>query len=128
MTQRKITRSNRLHRAAASVLSSLYHPQHDGDKKGTSRGATPDVTPSVRPVDAMADVRGGTSGGSPYPDNAGVNPPSASLLEVTEAGYPANNEARRLLHVAMTRAAHQLWVMYTGTPSPLLPDNLRGLP
>ena len=48
------------------------------------------------------------------------------LLEVTEAGYPANSEARRLLHVAMTRAAHQLWVTYTGTPSPLLPDNLRG--
>ena len=50
------------------------------------------------------------------------------LLEVTESGYPANSEARRLLHVAMTRAAHQLWVTYTGTPSPLLPDNLRGLP
>jgi len=26
----------------------------------------------------------------------------------------------------MTRAAHQLWVTYVGTPSPLLPDNLRG--
>jgi len=48
------------------------------------------------------------------------------LLEVTESGYPANSEARRLLHVAMTRAAHQLWVTYTGTPSPLLPDDLRG--
>ena len=48
------------------------------------------------------------------------------LLEVTESGYPANNEARRLLHVAMTRAAHQLWVTYTGPASPLLPDALRG--
>jgi DNA helicase-2/ATP-dependent DNA helicase PcrA len=48
------------------------------------------------------------------------------LLEVTESGYPANNEARRLLHVAMTRAAHQLWVTYTGPASPLLPEDLRG--
>jgi DNA helicase-2/ATP-dependent DNA helicase PcrA len=47
------------------------------------------------------------------------------LLEVTEASYPATDDARRLLHVAMTRAAHQLWVTHTGTPSPLLPEPLR---
>ncbi len=47
------------------------------------------------------------------------------LLEVTETSYPTSDDARRLLHVAMTRAAHQLWVTYTGTPSPLLPDGLR---
>jgi len=47
------------------------------------------------------------------------------LLDVNESSYPATDEARRLLHVAMTRAAHQLWVTYTGQPSPLLPDNLR---
>ncbi|HSY41710.1 MAG TPA: 3'-5' exonuclease, partial [Polyangia bacterium] len=47
------------------------------------------------------------------------------LLEVTETSYPATDDARRLLHVAMTRAAHQLWVTYTGAPSPLLPDSLR---
>ena len=48
------------------------------------------------------------------------------LLETTDSGYPVNDDARRLLHVAMTRAAHQLWVTYTGTPSPLLPEALRG--
>lgn len=48
------------------------------------------------------------------------------LLEVTDASYPANDDARRLLHVAMTRAAHQLWITYAGAPSPLLPDALRG--
>jgi ATP-dependent exoDNAse (exonuclease V) beta subunit len=37
-----------------------------------------------------------------------------------------NDDARRLLHVAMTRAAHQLWVTYTGIASPLLPPTLRG--
>jgi superfamily I DNA/RNA helicase len=47
------------------------------------------------------------------------------LVEVNDASYPASDDARRLLHVAMTRAAHQLWVTYTGNPSPLLPDGLR---
>lgn len=47
------------------------------------------------------------------------------LLEVGESSYPGGDDARRLLHVAMTRAAHQLWVTYTGTPSPLLPEGLR---
>ena len=47
------------------------------------------------------------------------------LLDVNDASYPTSDDARRLLHVAMTRAAHQLWVTYTGVPSPLLPDNLR---
>ena len=47
------------------------------------------------------------------------------LLEVTEGSYPATDHARRMLHVGMTRAAHQLWITYTGTSSPLLPGSLR---
>jgi DNA helicase II / ATP-dependent DNA helicase PcrA len=47
------------------------------------------------------------------------------LLDVTDASYPATDDARRLLHVAMTRAAHQLWITYVGNASPLLPDSLR---
>jgi len=47
------------------------------------------------------------------------------LLEVTEDSYPTNDLSRRLLHVAMTRAAHQLWITYTGPSSPLLPASLR---
>jgi DNA helicase-2/ATP-dependent DNA helicase PcrA len=47
------------------------------------------------------------------------------LLEVTQPSYPETDEARRLLHVAMTRAAHQLWITHTTQPSPLLPENLR---
>ncbi len=51
------------------------------------------------------------------------------LLEVNAASFPPNDEARHLLHIAVTRAAHQLWVTATGKPSPLLPDELveRGL-
>jgi DNA helicase-2/ATP-dependent DNA helicase PcrA len=47
------------------------------------------------------------------------------LLDVNESSYGVGDDARRLLHVAMTRAAHQLWVTYTATPSPLLPGTLR---
>jgi DNA helicase-2/ATP-dependent DNA helicase PcrA len=47
------------------------------------------------------------------------------LLEVTQDSYPADDHSRRLLHVAMTRGANQLWITYTGRPSPLLPESLR---
>jgi DNA helicase IV len=35
--------------------------------------------------------------------------------------YPDTAEARRRLHVAVTRTSHQLWVISTGRPSPLVP-------
>lgn len=44
------------------------------------------------------------------------------LVEVNESEYPDTSAARRLLHVGATRAVHQLWVMTTGLPSPLLAD------
>lgn len=34
--------------------------------------------------------------------------------------YPATDEARRRLHVAVTRASHQLWVVSSGTRSPIV--------
>ncbi|WP_242394305.1 ATP-binding domain-containing protein [Anaeromyxobacter oryzisoli] len=40
--------------------------------------------------------------------------------DVTARAYPDADEARRRLHVAVTRAAHQLWLVVPGTPSPLL--------
>jgi DNA helicase-2/ATP-dependent DNA helicase PcrA len=46
------------------------------------------------------------------------------LLDVTEANYPAAVEARHLLHIGATRAAHQLWLIAVGKPSPLLPPEL----
>ena len=47
------------------------------------------------------------------------------LLDANESSYATSDDARRLLHVAMTRAAHQLWITYTSTPSALLPPGLR---
>ena len=46
------------------------------------------------------------------------------LLEPTATHYPDTTEARHLLHVAMTRAAHQLWLLCSDRPSPLLPESL----
>ncbi|MEO0601555.1 MAG: UvrD-helicase domain-containing protein, partial [Myxococcota bacterium] len=42
------------------------------------------------------------------------------VLEASARYYPDNPEARRLLHVASTRAIHQLWLVSVGTPSPIL--------
>jgi DNA helicase-2/ATP-dependent DNA helicase PcrA len=44
------------------------------------------------------------------------------LLDVTAANYPATVEARHLLHIGATRAAHQLWLTAVGAPSPLIPE------
>ncbi len=47
------------------------------------------------------------------------------LLDVNAASYADEEHGRRMLHVAMTRGAHQLWITYTGAPSTLLPAMLR---
>ena len=40
--------------------------------------------------------------------------------DASARAYPDTDDARRRLHVAVTRAAHQLWIAAPGTPSPLL--------
>jgi DNA helicase-2/ATP-dependent DNA helicase PcrA len=42
------------------------------------------------------------------------------VLDVDSTNYPDKPAARRMLHVAATRAVHQLWMMSVGTPSPLV--------
>ena len=46
------------------------------------------------------------------------------LLDVTPANYPMAVEARHLLHIGATRAAHQLWLISIGTPSGLVPAEM----
>jgi DNA helicase-2/ATP-dependent DNA helicase PcrA len=46
------------------------------------------------------------------------------LVEVTAHSYPNDEHARHLLHIAITRAAHQLWILTGDSPSPLLPTEL----
>jgi DNA helicase-2/ATP-dependent DNA helicase PcrA len=43
------------------------------------------------------------------------------ILDATQNAYPDTTESRHLLHIAITRCAHQLWMISAGTPSPLLP-------
>lgn len=47
------------------------------------------------------------------------------LVDVSESTYPTDEESRHLLHIAATRAAHQLWFLAAGKPSQLLPESLR---
>ncbi len=42
------------------------------------------------------------------------------LLDASAASYPDNLESRHLLHIAATRAAHQLWILAVGEVSPIL--------
>jgi len=47
------------------------------------------------------------------------------MVDVNEQSYPDLHWARHLLHIGVTRAAHQLWLVSTGEPSPLIPTALR---
>ena len=45
------------------------------------------------------------------------------MVDVNAASYPDTVEARHLLHIGVTRAAHQLWLITTAAPSPLIPPS-----
>jgi DNA helicase II / ATP-dependent DNA helicase PcrA len=47
------------------------------------------------------------------------------LVDVNATTFPDDDEARHLLHIGATRAAHQLWLVTTADPSPLIPPALR---
>ncbi|MEP6864356.1 MAG: ATP-binding domain-containing protein [Deltaproteobacteria bacterium] len=47
------------------------------------------------------------------------------MVDVNDTSYPKVNWARHLLHIGVTRAAHQLWLVTTAEPSPLVPTALR---
>jgi ATP-dependent DNA helicase UvrD/PcrA len=47
------------------------------------------------------------------------------MVDVNNASYPDQHWARHLLHIGVTRAAHQLWLVSTGEPSSLIPAALR---
>ena len=47
------------------------------------------------------------------------------MVDVNAASYPDQHWARHLLHIGVTRAAHQLWMVTTSEPSSLIPQALR---
>jgi hypothetical protein len=42
------------------------------------------------------------------------------VADVNALNWPGTDEGRRRLHVAVTRASHQLWIVAGGAASPLL--------
>jgi DNA helicase-2/ATP-dependent DNA helicase PcrA len=47
------------------------------------------------------------------------------MVDVNAASYPDQHWARHMLHIGVTRAAHQLWLISVGQPSHLIPAALR---
>ena len=47
------------------------------------------------------------------------------MVDVNESSYPEQNWARHMLHIGVTRAAHQLWMITTSEPSKLIPAAMR---
>ncbi|HEX2691832.1 MAG TPA: ATP-binding domain-containing protein [Kofleriaceae bacterium] len=47
------------------------------------------------------------------------------MVDVNVASYPDQYWARHMLHIGVTRAAHQLWLVSVSEPSPLIPAVLR---
>ncbi len=43
------------------------------------------------------------------------------MLDANATSYGTDDESRHLFHIGVTRAAHQLWLIATGSPSPLIP-------
>jgi DNA helicase-2/ATP-dependent DNA helicase PcrA len=43
------------------------------------------------------------------------------MLDVNASSYSLDDESRHLFHIGVTRAAHQLWLIATARPSPLVP-------
>ncbi|MGB0589174.1 MAG: UvrD-helicase domain-containing protein [Myxococcota bacterium] len=50
------------------------------------------------------------------------------VLGADSVRFGVDDHSRHLLHVAATRAAHQLWFVSTDRPSRLIPEGLPGLP
>lgn len=46
------------------------------------------------------------------------------VMDVDAATWPVRDASRHLLHVAITRAAHQVWLVSVGPPSLILPASL----
>jgi DNA helicase-2/ATP-dependent DNA helicase PcrA len=47
------------------------------------------------------------------------------IIEASAAHWPDTPHHRRLLHVAATRAVHQLWLTAVGSPASILPEDTR---
>lgn len=111
-----------IHEPRASVAVVARYPEHaDLYYDGLKRGDVPYLRRIVdqefpfKPGVDVTDIR----------QVKGLEFDYVILVEVTEGTYPEEDEARHLLHIGVTRAAHQLWILSSGKPSRLLPEALR---
>lgn len=115
---RNLTRAEPL--ASVAVIA-RYPEQADLYYKGLQHGEVPNLRRIAdqdfpfRPGVDVTDVR----------QVKGLEFDYVVLVEASAATYPPDHEARHLMHIAATRAAHQLWAMTTGSPSTLIPEALR---
>jgi DNA helicase-2/ATP-dependent DNA helicase PcrA len=113
--------SSREPRAMVAILA--RHPeQADRYFEGLSRAEVASIRRvryqdfSFRPGIEVTDIR----------QAKGLEFDYVVLVDVNAESFGADDESRHLLHIAATRAAHQLWIVVTASPSPLLPEHLRG--
>lgn len=105
-------------RATVAVLA-RYAEQADRTYEGLRRSEVPNLRRirvqdfSFRPGIDVTDVR----------QVKGLEFDYVILVDVNASSYGTDDESRHLLHIAATRAAHQLWVVSTAEPSHLIPDD-----
>lgn len=90
----------------------VYEPLRRADVPGVRRVRQQEF--SFRPGVEVTDVR----------QVKGLEFDYVVMLDVNASTYGADPESRHLFHIAATRAAHQLWLLVTAAPSPLLPPAL----
>ena len=102
------------------AVISRYPEQADVYYKGLRHGEVPNLRRIAeqdfpfRPGVDVTDVR----------QVKGLEFDYVVVVECNRSSFPVDDETRHLLHIAATRAAHQLWVFSTGSPSLLLPEAL----
>jgi DNA helicase II / ATP-dependent DNA helicase PcrA len=111
----------RLEPRASIAVVSRYPEQADLFHQGLIKGEVPHLRRIARqdfpfkPGVDVTDIR----------QVKGLEFDYVVMVEVNDSSYPEDDEARHLLHIGATRAAHQLWILSTGRPSTLLPEELK---
>ena len=105
---------------ATVALITRYPEQADRYHQGLARAEVPSLRRvraqnfGFRPGIEVTDVR----------QVKGLEFDYVVMLDVNASSYALDDESRHLFHIGVTRAAHQLWLVATGTPSLLVSGKL----
>ena len=103
---------------ATIALLARYADQADTYYDGLARSEVPNLR---RVKDQNFVFRAGVDV-TEIRDVKGLEYDYVILVDVNASTFSGDLESRHILHVGATRAAHQLWIVSTGTPSPILPS------